>query len=224
MQTRDAVLGRRSIRGFLDRPVEKDLLTDVLETACRAPSGGNLQPWHVYVLTGDSLDGIKKRVAEQMSMGGPAVGPEFPTYPPGLVSPYQDRKFRNGELFYATLGIERGDDAGRQEQLARNLAFFDAPVGLFCYVHRQMGPAQWADLGMFLQTLMLLLHDRGVGSCAQVAWANYHQEIAELIEPPSEHMLYCGMSIGYEDPDAVVNTMYTPRAPVAEVASFLGWG
>lgn len=223
MQTSDAVLGRRSIRGYLDRPVELDLLTDVFEAARRAPSSGNLQPWHIYVLTGDALNQVTKRVAEQVRNGGPEADPQFPSYPADLASPYRDRKFRNGELFYSTLGVDRDDQAGRLEQLTRNYEFFGAPVGLFLYVHRQMGSAQWSDLGMFLQTVMLLLHDRGVGTCAQVAWASYHREIAEILEPPIEHLLFCGMSIGYEDPDVAVNKMHTERAPLADVASFLGW-
>lgn len=108
-------------------------------------------------------------------------------------------------------------------QFALNFAFFGAPVGLFCYVHRQMGVAQWSDLGMFLQTVMLLLHDRGVGSCTQEAWSIYHQETAEILDPPAEHVLFCGMAIGYEDTDAPVNALHTERVPLAEIATFLGW-
>src|SRR3954454_18189419 len=130
VQTRDAVLRRRSVRAFLDRPVEKDLVAEVLETASRAPSGGNLQPWHVHVLTGDPLEDLKKRVAEQMRSGGPWADPEYPIYPAGLVSPYRERRFRNGEQLYAALGIPREDKRDRLAQFARNFAFFGAPVGL----------------------------------------------------------------------------------------------
>lgn len=108
-------------------------------------------------------------------------------------------------------------------QFARNYTFFDAPVGMFCFVHRQMGAAQWTDLGMFLQTVMLLLRDRGLGSCAQEAWSIYHQEVAEIIQPPSDLMLFCGVAIGYEDIQHPVNGLRTERAPPSEFAEFLGW-
>jgi nitroreductase len=223
METRDAVLLRRSVRAFLDRPVEEELLTDALDTARRAPSGGNLQPWHVYALTAGPLEALKKRVAEQTRLGGPEAAPEYPIYPADLVSPFRERRYRNGEQLYAALDVPREDKRGRLEQFSRNFTFFGAPVGLFCYVHRQMGAAQWADLGMFLQTVMLLLADRGVASCAQEAWSLYHTEVAEVLDPPADLMLFCGMAIGYEDTGHPVNTLRTERAPLGEVASFAGW-
>ena len=223
METRDAVVRRRSVRAFLDRPVDRGLLAEVLETAGRAPSGGNLQPWHVHVLAGAPLADVKKRVTEQMRLGGPQADPEYPIYPRGLVSPYRERRYRNGEQLYSTLGIAREDKPGRLQQFARNYAFFGAPVGMFCYVHRQMGAAQWSDLGMFLQTVMLLLTDKGLASCAQEAWSVYHREIAEILEPPADQMLFCGMAIGYEDPEAPVNALRTERTPLHEIAQFHGW-
>lgn len=223
MDVREAVLRRRSVRAFkTDRP-ERAVLERVLEAAGRAPSGGNLQPWHVSVLTGDPLEHLKKLVGERIASGAIPDAPEYPIYPPNLTAPYRDRRFRVGEQLYAALGIPREDKPGRLRQFANNFTFFGAPVGLFCYVHRQMGAAQWSDLGMFLQSVMLLLQEEGLASCAQEAWSIYHRTVGDVLRPPEEHMLFCGMAVGYEDTDHPVNTLRSERAPLDEFADFAGW-
>ncbi|KOU59827.1 NADH dehydrogenase [Streptomyces sp. MMG1533] len=223
MDVREAVMKRRSIRGFLDTPVSRATLERVLDTACRAPSGGNLQPWRPYLLTGSVLDQLKNLMAERLATGPAPDEPEYPIYPPGLTSPYRDRRFALGEQLYSALAVPREDKAGRQRQFARNYQLFGAPVGLFCYVDRQMGAAQWSDLGMYLQTVMLLLTAEGLACCPQEAWSIHHRTVAEIIQPPEELMLFCGMAIGYEDPDHPANNWRSERAPFAEVATFQGW-
>ncbi|MFE3188526.1 nitroreductase [Nocardia sp. NPDC059240] len=224
MEVYDAVTNRRSVRRFLDRPVDRRQLQRILDAACRSPSGGNLQPWHLFALTGEPLDRLKKTVAERISNGEVQDEPEYPMYPVGLTSPYRDRRFRNGEQLYAALGIPREDKSARRRQFGMNFELFGAPVGLFCYVHRQMGSAQWSDLGMYLQTVMLLLHAEGLASCPQESWSLHYSAVDEVVARPEELMLFCGMAIGYEDTAHPVNTLRTERTPLSEVAMFLGWG
>jgi nitroreductase len=223
VDVREAVLGRSSVRAFLDRPVERKLLEELLEVARRAPSGGNLQPWRFYVLTGTPLEKLKACVADRMDSGEGADEPEYAVYPPKLWSPYRERRYRNGEQLYAALEIPREKRDARLTQFARNFEFFGAPVGLFCYIDRQMGSPQWSDLGMYLQSLMLLLHGEGLATCPQEAWSSYHRLVGEILEPPAELMLFCGMAIGYPEPEHKVNNWRSERAPLAEIADFRGW-
>lgn len=222
MDVRDAVHARRSIRAFTDREVAPELLTQLLTTAAYAPSGGNLQPWHVTVVRGRSMADLKARmIARLTDANAPEPTPEYPMYPSPLKSPYRERRFRNGEMLYELLGIPRSDKPARLRQFARNYVFFDAPVGLFVYVDRQMNAPQWADLGMFLQTLMLLLTEAGVDSCPQLAWSTYHDTVAEVTSPPAELILFSGLAIGYADPTAPENNLRTERAPLDEWCTVL---
>lgn len=222
MDIREAVASRHSIRGFLDKPVDGDVIRRVLAEAARAPSGGNLQPWHVHVLAGEPLAAFKEVIARRVAEAPRGEEMEYDIYPRELGSPYTDRRFKVGEDMYGHVGIAREDRQARREWFAHNFAFFGAPVALFCYVDRVMGPPQWSDLGMFLQTLMLLLRGEGLDSCPQECWAMYPQTIASLLNPPKEHMLFCGMSIGYRDPAVSANNLVSDRAPLEEFASFSG--
>lgn len=222
MEVRDAVHARRSIRAFTDREVDPELLSRLLADAAYAPSGGNLQPWHVTVVRGTAMADLKARmIARLTDPHAPEPSPEFPLYPSPLKSPYRERRFRNGEMLYELLGIPRTDKPARLRQFARNYLFFDAPVGLFVYVDRQMNAPQWADLGMFLQTLMLLLTEAGVDSCPQLAWSTYHDTVAEVTRPPGELVLFSGLAIGYADPKAPENRLRTERAPLDEWCTVL---
>lgn len=221
MTVSDAVRARRSVRGYLDKPVAPELVRRLVAEAARAPSGGNLQPWHIYAVSGAKLAAIKARMAVRIAELPKGETMEYEIYPSELPSPYSDRRFKVGEDLYGAIGIPREDRAGRRVQFNSNFRFFDAPVGLFCYVHRTMGPPQWSDLGMYLQSLMLLAVDAGLATCAQECWALYPQTIAEFIAPPPELMLFCGVALGYEDPDAKVNRLRAERAPLAEFASFI---
>lgn len=221
MDIRDAVTSRRSVRAFLDKPVPQDAIRRVLETALRAPSGGNLQPWHLHVVTGDSLSEIKRLAALAISTHSKET-PEYNIYPPQLTSPYKERRFEIGEVLYGRLGIPRDDKVGRARWFQQNFEFFGAPVGLFCTVDRQMGPPQWSDLGMLLQTIMLLLRGEGLDSCPQECWALFPQTIGKFLKLPSEQMLFAGMAIGYADEANPVNQPATPRASFDEVVTVYG--
>ena len=210
MNVTEAVRSRRSIRAFLDAPVDADTLRHLLETASRAPSGGNVQPWRVFLLQGDAMDRFRTFLSGRSGREEPA----YQIYPEGLTEPYRSSRFKVGEDMYALLGIPREDKAARFSWIARNFDFFGAPAGFFCFVDRQMGPPQWSDLGMFLQTFMLLAREAGLDTCPQEAWAMRAESVAEFVGAGEELMLFCGMAIGYRDPDAAVNQLASDREPL----------
>jgi len=221
MNIETAVLARRSVRAFLDTDVDASVLRRVLGNALRAPSGGNLQPWQLHVVTGGRLQELKA-LMRQVAAQGTREPAEYDIYPNELGTPYRDRRFAIGESMYATLGIPREDRAARHRWFARNFEFFGAPVGLFCTIDRQMGPPQWSDLGMLLQTVMLLLTAEGLASCAQECWALYPQTVGRFLELPQEQMLFAGMAIGHEDRSHPVNSLQSPRVDPREVIRFVG--
>lgn len=218
-----AVLDRHSVRAFLDRPVERALIEELLILASRAPSGGNLQPWHVDVLTGAPLAELKARAGESFAAGSAGEGTEYPVYPPTLGEPWRSRRFAVGEQLHQALGIAREDRPARLRQFARNYDMFGAPVGLFLSIERSFGPPQWAHLGMFIQTLMLLAAERGLGTCAQEAWAAVHKTVAAQLAIPESRMLYCGIALGWPDPDHPINGWRSEREPLAGFATFRGF-
>jgi nitroreductase len=218
----DAVDSRLSVRQFSDEPVDLAQFRVILEKAGRAPSGGNLQPWRLYVVSGAPLAAFKEKMAARIQeVPGGDQPLDYIVYPPGLTAPYRDHRFKVGEDMYALIGIERDNKFGRLMWFARNFRFFDAPLALFCYVDRQMGPPQWSDLGMYLQTLMLLLREAGLDSCAQECWSFHHRSVAQLCSPPDNWMLFCGMAIGHRDPAAPVNSLRSHRAPLEGYCRFI---
>ena len=218
----EAVASRRSVRGFLSTPVDADVIRRVVEKAARAPSGGNVQPWHIDVVAGPKLDELKTLMAERVMQSPKGEPTEYEIYPKELPSPYRDYRFELGEDMYASIGIPREDKFGRLMWFARNLQFFGAPLALFCSVARTMGPPQWSDLGMYLQTLMLLLREEGLDSCPQECWAIYPETIGQFLNLPDDRMLFCGMSIGFADEADKANQFKAKRAPLAAFATFHG--
>ncbi|SFP40226.1 Nitroreductase [Amycolatopsis arida] len=214
-----AVTSRRAVRAFTGEPVPRAVLDRVLSTAAHAPSGANLQPWRSYVLTSAPLAELKKRTAERVAAGDPGDAREYEMYPPRLKSPYRERRFAAVQQRYAALGISRADRRARSRAVAANWDCFGASTALFCYVDRDMGPAQWADVGMYLQTVMLLLRAEGLHSCPQMAWSVYRRTVADVISPPDDLILFCGMSIGFEDTSTPRPRI--ERAPLAETVMFL---
>ena len=219
----EAVLARYSVRAFLDRPVERAAIAEMLEIAKRSPSGGNLQPWHVDVLAGDALADLKARVRQSLAATPGGEGTEFPVYPPGLTEPWRGRRRKVGEQLYASIGIPREDRPARLRQFARNFDLFGAPVGLFFSIERSFGPPQWAHLGMFIQTIMLLAFERGLGACAQEAWALVHKPVAEVLGLPESRMLYCGMGLGWADEADPINGWRSEREPLEAFTTFRGF-
>lgn len=217
MDVEEAVTARRSVRAFLTDPVADELLRELVTSAARAPSGGNLQPWIVYVINGAAMDRLRRHLAASP----PLEVPEYDVYPQPLGEPYRTNRFSLGEAMYATVGIPREDKEARLRQFARNADFFDAPAAMFCFLDRQMGPPQWSDCGMFLQTFMLLAVAHGLATCPQEYWAVRHQAIGDFVGAPPEQMLFCGVSIGYEDKAAPINALRSERMPTDRWARFI---
>jgi nitroreductase len=218
----EAVLSRRSVRAFLDTEVPLELMAQILTKASRAASGGNLQPWQVYVVSGAALCRFKARMQERLAESPEGDLPvEYEVYPKPLKPPYRDYRFKNAEDYYGLVGIPRENKAERRRFFSNNYSFFGAPLALFCYTDRQMGPPQWSDLGMFLATVMLLLREAGLDSCAQECWSHHHRTVRDFLNPPDEWMLFCGMAIGYEDKAAPVNRMAADRAPLDQFCRFI---
>jgi len=217
MKVSDAVQSRSSIRSFLNSPVSDELLKRLLQQSARSPSGGNLQPWKVYVLNGKSMENF---LAFQASWSEQETA-AYDIYPPSLKEPYRSSRFEVGEQMYNLLGITRENKAARINQVMENFKFFGAPAAIFCYVDREMGPPQWSDLGMFLQTFMLLAQEAGLDTCAQEAWAMKHESVSSFLQTEESDMLFCGMAIGYKDQDATINQLKTTRRSSDEWMKFI---
>ena len=220
MDVSDAVARRISIRAFRPDPVAGELVAEILTRAAQAPSGGNLQPWRVYGLAGEPLAAFKAKVAAN-PFGEES---EYDVYPPNLWEPFRTRRFQNGEDLYATIGIPREDKPARLRQLAKNGDFFGAPVGLFFCLDRKLGPPQWADLGMFMQNVMLLAVERGLDTCPQEYWARYPKTVGEFLGLPEDQMLFAGMALGYRDDAHPINTLKASRDAFEVWADLQGFG
>lgn len=217
---RDALVSRHSCRSFTQRRVDPASVRDLLDIARFAPSGGNLQPWRVHVLAGDSMRQFRMRLTAKLQAEPMGGKPEYHVYPPDLKEPYRSRRQKSGEDMYAHIGITREDKAARRRQFACNFDFFGAPVAMFFFVDRSMGSAQWSDIGMFLQSIMLLAREQGLETCAQESWAIWHQQVSEFLGVDPALMLFCGLAIGYGDYSAPINRLRTERAALEEFAEF----
>jgi len=217
MKVSEAVASRKSIREFLKTPVKNSLIKDLLSKSARAANGGNLQPWQIFVINNKSMTAFLKHQSEWTDPETPA----YDIYPSGLKEPYRTSRYELGEQMYNLLNISREDKEARFMQVLKNFEFFGAPAAIFCFVDRQMGPPQWSDLGMFLQTFMLLGQEVGIDTCAQEAWSMKQESVSNFFKVDDETMLFCGMAIGYKDPDAIVNKLNSERRPVEQWATFL---
>jgi nitroreductase len=223
MNVSDAIDSRMSCRAFLDTPVPEATVRRLLECAGRAPSGGNLQPWFVHVLAGAPLAELLALIRAEQPRHPLGEATEYDIYPPNLKEPYRTRRFKCGEDLYATIGIARADRERRIRQYGRNFELFGAPVALFFAIDRCMGADQWADVGMFMQSIMLLAREHGLHTCPQEAWAAWYRIVGQFLGLPAEHMLFCGMALGYRDESHPINTLRTDRAPLEEFATLRGF-
>ena len=217
MDVTEAVDSRKSIRAFLDKAVDDSLIKELLEKSSRAASGGNLQPWKIYVINGKTMNSFHKFQSEWTEPETPA----YAIYPENLKEPYKTSRYEVADDMYSLLGIEREDKEARFKQVLKNYEFFGATAAFFCFVDRQMGRPQWSDLGMFLQTFMLLAREAGLDTCPQEAWAMKQESVTAFVEAPDELMLFCGMAIGYQDESEKVNELRTSRRPIEDWTVFL---
>ncbi|MEY2678430.1 MAG: hypothetical protein RLZ00_1122 [Pseudomonadota bacterium] len=217
-----AITSRMSARAFTQQAVSRELITEILQVASRAPSGTNTQPWKVYVLQGATRDALVEKVctAHEAIRANPEVAKQFTEpydyYPAQWVSPYIDRRRENGWSLYGLLGIGKADKDRMHEQHQRNFKFFDAPVGLMFTIDPIMGRGSLLDYGMFIQNIMVAARARGLHTCPQAAWNGFHSIILPHIGAGEGEMLVCGMALGYADEADKVNTLVTPRVPVNE--------
>ena len=219
----EAITSRRSIRAFLPKPVAQEDIQELLSVAARAPSGSNTQPWKVYVLTGATRQRLSDEIMatyldpEKVS----EHKEEYNYYPLNWVAPYVDRRRKVGWDLYALLGLTRENKSGMQAQHGRNYQFFDAPVGLIFTIDRVMEQGSWLDYGMFLQSVMIAARARGLDTCPQAAFTQFHRVIAKVLELPESEQVVCGMALGYADQEKIENTLITDREPLSGFAKFM---
>ena len=224
MDVFESVDSRISCRWFHDKPVDPKIVKELVVKAQRAASGGNLQSWFVYALTGAPLAAFKRTVAAAIAADDPRHSPaEYPIYPEPMFGAYKDRREHHGIQLYGSLGIGRDDAVGRLAQYKRNFEFFDAPVALFIAIDRKLGPGQWADLGGYIHALAFLARGYGLDTCPQEAWARLHKIVGAFLKLPPEQMLFCGMAIGYGDRKHKANDFRSPRAELDEFCIFYGF-
>jgi nitroreductase len=224
-QTVDAAIAsRRSIRAFLPTPVAREDIEAILGVSARAPSGTNIQPWKVTVLTGEAKQRLSDAILAVYHDKEAASGhtEEYAYYPRQWVSPFIERRRKVGWDLYALLGLTRDDKAGMAAQHGRNYRFFDAPVGLIFTIDRVLEQGSWLDYGMFLQNIMVAARGRGLDTCPQAAFTQFHRIIAEQLGLPDNETVVCGMALGFADPGKIENSLITERVPVADFVRFLG--
>lgn len=219
MNVQDAVMGRRTVRGFLPQPVPQETIREVLDIARHAPSNSNTQPWHISVVSGSARDQLVAAVFEA-AKSGTSPNPAWPPGGVGLKGTYKDRQYDCAYRYYDTMGIAREDKAARAKLVQKNWQFFGAPHAAFISMPDYMHRAHALDLGIFLQTIMLLLTERGIGCIAQGALAAFPDLVREVVNVPEGNAILCGLSFGYVDERALINTVKMPREPLETVASF----
>jgi len=217
MEVSEAVNSRQSIRAFTDQEVSDELIQRLLEKSARAASGGNLQPWKIFIINNETMINFLKF---QENWTDPET-PAYDIYPENLTEPYKTSRYEVGAEMYSILDIDRDNKEGRFKQMLENFKFFGAPSAFFCFVDRQMGRPQWSDLGMFLQNFMLLAKEAGLDTCPQEAWAIKQESVTAFVKAPDELMLFCGMAIGYKDDKAKINKLRTQRRSFKDWATFV---
>ena len=218
----EVIRNRRSVRAFLPQAVSQEDIREILSVAARAPSGSNTQPWKVSVLTGERLKSLSARILETHNNAAKLQehAEEYHYYPVEWVSPYLERRRKVGWDLYALLGLTRDNKVGMHHQHGRNYAFFDAPVGLIFTIDRVMQQGSWLDYGMFLQNVMLAAKARGLDTCPQAAFTQFHRIIGEELDLTENEMVVCGMSLGFADISKIENTLETERAPLEQFVKF----
>lgn len=221
MNVSDAMSQRSAVRAFLPDPIDGALLREILTLAGRAPSNGNLQPWQVFVVGGQPLSDLKAIVAQRHDAGEQDKA-EYAVYPPSLWEPLRSRRKAAGAARYSALGYDEKDPLGLDDLLRRNQRFFDAPLALFFFLDRRCGPPQWCDLGMFMQSVMLLALERGLASCPQAYWASWPQTVGAFLNADPGLILVAGMALGYPDRTHPLARTRAERAALDDFARFIG--
>jgi len=224
MDVFEAVDSRIACRHFFDKPVDLKIVKELIVKAQRAASGGNLQSWNVYALTGRPLADFKEIVRKRIANEDPRhTKSEYPIYPEPMFGAYKERREEHGVQLYGSLGIGRDDAAGRLGQYKKNFEFFGAPVALFITIDRKLGPGQWADLGGYINSLAVLARAYGLDTCPQESWARVYDTVGDFLKIPANEMLFCAVAIGYGDRKHKANDFRSPRAELHEFCKFYGF-
>jgi nitroreductase len=219
----DVIRKRFACRGFTDRPVSKQVVEDILDVARFAPSGANIQPWHVYVLAGSEKHKVSQALSKAHDEARDQHASEYQYYASQLPEPCLSRREQFGRLYYGSLGIQQTDLVARARQTAKNFSFFGAPVGLIITIDRRLQIGSWLDLGMFVQNVMIAAGARGLQTCPQETFSKYHLLLRELLAIPAEEIVVCGLSVGFAEDAAVSAGSLMPKAPVGAFAKFIGF-
>lgn len=224
MDVLEAIASRKSIRAFTYQSVSKETIDKLLKISQRSPSGTNTQPWHVYICTGTVRQAITDDVLALASAGGKGRKYEdYDYYPPVWNDIHRDRRRGVGWSLYGLLGIKKGDRAASAKQGARNFKFFDAPIGMFVTTDAYLSRGNWADTGMYIQTLMLAARGLGLHTCPQAAWIQFQEPVFRHLGIPDDQVMVTGMALGYADDNAIENTLVSDREDIANVAHFRGF-
>jgi len=215
-----AITGRRSIRKFLNKPVKRAIVEQILSVSARAPSGTNMQPWHVHIVADKAMTDLSSDLLDAHSNNQQEHKSEYSYYPDTFTEPYRSRRKKVGVDLYGLLDIEKGAVAKMHAQHGRNYLFFDAPVGLIFTIDRNLKIGSWLDYGMFLQNIMIAARARGLDTCPQAAFAQYHKIIRDHLNISTEQIIVCGMSLGFKDASAIENQLETEREPLANFTRF----
>lgn len=224
MTVTQAVEQRKSVRAFKNKPVPRNLVEEILTLAARAPSNSNIQPWKVHALTGDIKSQLSQAVFERAAKSPGGDPADVHIFPPGLGEPWRQRRSDCGERMYSALGIEREDKKARFAQGAKNLTFFDAPVGLIITLDRSLGDLQFLDCGIFAAHIALLAQERDLATCMQAAWSMWSVTIRETLSLSEDEMVLMGISLGYPDTDNVASNIAQPRIELDDYATLHGFG
>lgn len=219
----EAVCQRGSVRAFSDEAVDKELVEEILKLAGYSPSGSNLQPWKVYALTGKVKDALVQAVLAKAAQQPAGDTPDIAMYPPGLGEPWRQRRADCGAVLYERLGIARDDKAARYQQAAKNLTFFGAPVGLIVTMDRSLSDSQMIDIGIFIQTVMLLAQERGLATCPQASWQMWSETIRSHLHIDDKEMVMVGIALGLADKEEPAAHVPQPRLPVDQYTTLLGF-
>ena len=217
----EAIVTRRSVRAFLPQQVERTTVERILEIASNAPNGSNIQPWQVYVVHGALRDELCAEIMAADAADAPGYEEEYQYYPVEWFEPYLGRRRNLGKALYGLVGVARGDAAAAKAQQARNYQFFGAPVGLFYSLHKNQQYGAWIDIGTFLQSVMIAARGEGLHTCPQQSFSKYHRIVRKHVPMPDDHILVCGMAMGYADTSAAVNQLMPEKVPASEFATFL---
>ena len=220
LSVNEAIRSRRSVRAYKPDPVPQETITHILEVASRAPSGTNMQPWHVHIFTGDALNSLTSSVLDAFWNEPEEHQSDRQHYLEKIRDPYLARRRKVGWDLYGILGIGKGEREKTREFHAQNYKFFGAPVGMIFTIDHDMGWMSWLDYGMFIQNICIAARGQGLHTCPQAAWASYHDVVEKHLGLPEIQLVHCGMSLGYEDTEAAVNTLETVREPVKEFVTF----